>query len=86
MDNQGLTHFLSGVFPADDSDFSTFSPLRKALPSFASQVFQLRPDMIATDPTGDLTARQVKTFLNHSLFDGIVTNWHSLCERILHAN
>jgi hypothetical protein len=37
-DNYVLTHFLAPVSPTDQRDLSIFSPLRIALPSFASQV------------------------------------------------
>jgi hypothetical protein len=49
MDNQVLAYFLVGIFPTDQRDLSIFSPSRKALPSFVSQVvFRLRPDTTVT--------------------------------------
>jgi hypothetical protein len=49
MDNQALKQFLAGVFRTDEGGRSIFSPLRKALPDFVSDVvIQLRPDMTFT--------------------------------------
>jgi hypothetical protein len=49
ISNQVLAHFPAGVFPTHERNLSIFSPLMKALSSFASQVvFQLHPDMTVT--------------------------------------
>jgi hypothetical protein len=73
MESEIFTQFLARAFPTDKRDFLLFSPLRKALTSFASQVvFQRVPNPAEVRIHGCQTPNQARNNNKRSIWSSRV--------------